>query len=195
MPSARPASGLGREQLVQCRRNNGVPDPVAGRSERKPMLHLATVKYDVVNCSGGAPCDHTTKLGPRQWNFPTLGFSTFGSATTYGRALVLGRPSGVLPRSAVQAPGERGRGHSCRYPPVGSRCSRRSPSCATGLSAAPTTALPRAVSARSAACPAATCTGPASSALDMTAMDVNNDGCVELPFVADPTTLTPQPEL
>ena len=44
---------------------------------------------------------------------------------------------------------------------------------------------------RSAACPAATCTGPASSDLDMTAMDVNNDGCVELPFVADPTTLRP----
>mgnify|MGYP003694181447 CR=1 FL=1 len=31
---------------------------------------------------------------------------------------------------------------------------------------------------------------PGQFRLDMTAMDVNNDGCVELPFVADPTTLT-----
>ena len=32
---------------------------------------------------------------------------------------------------------------------------------------------------------------PTSFSRHLTAMDVNNDGCVELPFVGDPTTLVP----
>src|SRR5262249_967200 len=58
----------------------------------KPMLDLATVIYDPVNCSGGATCDHTTKVGPRQWNVPTLAYSTFGRPSVYGSAVVLGKP-------------------------------------------------------------------------------------------------------
>jgi hypothetical protein len=157
----------------------------------KPMLHLANVKYDVVNCTGGAPCDNTSKLGPRQWNFPTLGFSTFGSATTYGTALVLGKsfkayfldrpykhqenvPGAFLPAPVGEKP---------MLAPITKVCDRASAGSDDGT-------------AQSGECSVGGLPGgdvyqPGQFRLDMTAMDVNNDGCVELPFVADPTTLTP----
>ena len=47
--------------------------------------------YDGVSCSGGETCDQTSKIGIRNSQFPTLGFSTFGSATTYGSARVFKR--------------------------------------------------------------------------------------------------------
>jgi hypothetical protein len=154
----------------------------------KPMLDLATVTYDAANCSGGAVCDHTTKLGPRQWNFPTLGFSTFGSATTYGTALVLRRPfkAYFLDRPYLHQenlagaflptrPGER---------PM----------------LAPPTIVCDKVGADDGTVQAGECTvgnvpagdvyRPGQFNLDMSSMDVNSDSCVELPFVGDPTTLT-----
>jgi hypothetical protein len=157
----------------------------------KPMLDMATVYYDAANCSGGATCDHTSKSGPRQWNFPTLGYSTFGSPSQYGRALVLARafkayfldrpymrqqaPVGTfLPLSAAGKP---------MLAPLTVVCDKSAKgvddgTAQTGECPGPAPGVPGGDVYR-----------PGQFSHQLSAMDVNNDGCVELPFVADPTTL------
>src|SRR5262249_6667759 len=56
-----------------------------------PTLDLLTVVYDGHSCNGAESCNQTTKTGIRQFQFPTLGFSTFGSGSTYGTARVYKR--------------------------------------------------------------------------------------------------------
>jgi hypothetical protein len=114
----------------------------------KPMLHLATTRASSGRGSGTSRRSGSAPLAAPP---PTEGRWSWGSPSRHTSSI--GRTS--TRRTC--------RGHSFRYPPVGGRCSRRSPSSATGRRAAPTTAVPRAVSARSAACPAVTCTSPASS--------------------------------
>jgi protocatechuate 3,4-dioxygenase beta subunit len=158
----------------------------------KPMLDLATVVYDAQNCAGGATCDHTSKLGVRQWQFPTMGFSTFGSATTYGAARVFAKsvkgyftdrpylhqenlPGTYLPLATT--------GGVPMLAPITLVCDRGSGGSDNGI-------------ANSGECTTAGTLGgdvfvPGAFNASVSAMDANNDGCVELPFVGDPTTLTP----
>ncbi|TMJ02757.1 MAG: carboxypeptidase regulatory-like domain-containing protein, partial [Bacillati bacterium ANGP1] len=49
-----------------------------------PILDLAIVKYDATNCYSGEACAHTSKVGVRNWTFPSLGFSAYGTSTAYG---------------------------------------------------------------------------------------------------------------
>jgi len=156
----------------------------------KPMLDLATVTYDAANCSGGAACDHTSKLGTRQWNFPTLGFSTFGSPTLYGTALVLAKPLKAYFNDRPYRHKEDFPGAFLPTPPGGKPmlapitivCDKSSQGADNGL-------------VQTGECTVSGTLGgdiyvPGAFDRDMTVMDVNNDGCVELPFVSDPTTLT-----
>jgi uncharacterized repeat protein (TIGR03803 family) len=165
----------------------------------KPMLDLATVTYDPVNCSGGAACDHTTKLGPRQWNFPTLGFSAFGTCNAfpcqYGKALVLGKAlkAYFLDRTYQQGavgspagsfeptPGPLG----AMLAPITTVCDRSTTGSDNG------TVQTGECSANGTLLGDVYTPGVFNLASNrMSAMDVNNDGCVELPFVADPLTLS-----
>jgi hypothetical protein len=154
----------------------------------KPMLDLATVTYDAVNCSGGAACDHTTKLGPRQWNFPTLGYSTFGSATTYGTALVLRRPfkAYFLDRPYLHQENLAGTFLPTR---PGERPMLAPPTIVCDKVGADDGTL-QAGECTIGNIPAGDVYRPGQFNLDTSSMDVNSDVCVELPFVGDPTTLT-----
>jgi hypothetical protein len=157
----------------------------------RPMLDLATVTYDTKNCSGGASCDHTTKLGPRQWNFPTLGFSSFGTSSAYGTALVLGR--------AVR-PYFTDRPYLHQTSPPGTFLTTSGP---LGPALAPITIVCDKISTGSdngtiqgteAACqvggfPGGDVYKPGLFNQDSSAMDINNDFCVELPFESNPLNL------
>jgi hypothetical protein len=157
----------------------------------EPMLDLATIVYDTVNCAGGALCDHTSKLGPRQWNFPTLGFSTFGTCCAYGNAVVLGRPLKAYfldrpylhqmdpPGTFLPTPG-----------PLGPMLAPITVVCDNALKGSDNGTVQTGECSVNGS-PGGDVFRPGQFALDGTAMDTNNDGCVELPFVADPTTLTP----
>ncbi|OGL28629.1 MAG: hypothetical protein A3G44_16850 [Candidatus Rokubacteria bacterium RIFCSPLOWO2_12_FULL_73_47] len=158
----------------------------------KPTLDLATVTYDAVNCAGGQTCDHSGKTGIRQWQFPTLGYSTFGSATTYGDARVFARAvkGYFTDRPYLHQENLTGKylpmattGGVPMLAPVTTVCDSGSGGSDNGV-------------ADSGECKDADgllggdvfVAGQFS--LSVSAMDVNNDDCVELPFVADPTTLT-----
>jgi hypothetical protein len=52
------------------------------RTAGAATLDLAVVAYDAVNCFGGEDCDNAANTGV-QWEYPTVGFSTFGTATRY----------------------------------------------------------------------------------------------------------------
>lgn len=154
-----------------------------------PTLDMATVLYDGVNCSGGEACDHTSKFGVRQWEFPTLGFSAFGTATAYSTDTRVFKRAveGYFrdkpyehrtndPARVVLAPD--GRPMLAPITLVGDSSSRGADN---GI-----------VDSREATV-AGQLAGDTYIAgsfnLQLSAMDVTNDGCVELPFVSDPTTL------
>jgi len=153
-----------------------------------PTLDMATITYDAANCSGGTACDHSGKTGVRQWQFPTLGFSTFGSSTTYGDARVFVR---ALKGYFVDRP----------YKHQENLAGTFIPASGGKPSLAPITIVcdNLAVGADNGLADSGECTvngalggdvfSPGVFTADSTAMDVNNDGCVELPFVPDPTTL------
>jgi hypothetical protein len=166
--------------------------PIASLADpTKPMLDLATVVYDAVNCSGGQTCDHTSKTGIRQWQFPTLGFSTYGSSTAYGAARVFAK---ALKGYFLDRPYLHQENLSGTYLPLATTggvpmlapitmvCDRGSGGSDNGI-------------ANSGECTAGSVLGgdvyaAGNFAASASAMDANNDGCVELPFVGDPTTLT-----
>jgi hypothetical protein len=169
-------------------------------SPSRPTLDMATLTYDAVNCATNSPCDHTGKAGIRQWQFPTLGFSTFGTGTTYGDARVFLR---AVKGYFVDRPYRHQEDPPGRFIPL-----QNSPHGRAML--APIISVCDNVSAGadngvvdSGEC-TTTVTDPDGTVItviggdvfvpgvfvaDMTAMDVNNDGCVELPFAPDPTTL------
>ena len=156
-----------------------------------PTLDMATVTLDAVNCAGGQPCDHAGKTGIRQWQFPTLGYSTFGSGTTFGdarvflrglRAYFTDRPyrhQENLAGTYLSAPP----GAKPMLAPVTIVCDSAGGGSDNGL-------------ADLGECMVGSTLGgdvfvPGVFNSDMSAMDVNNDNCVELPFATDPTLLTP----
>src|SRR5262249_51931001 len=61
--------------------------PPAPALPAPPTLDMMTVFYDAVSCSGGEACDTTSKFGIRQWQFSTLGFSSYGTPTAYGATI------------------------------------------------------------------------------------------------------------
>ena len=48
-----------------------------------PTLDMATIAYDGSNCGSAAGCS-TTKTGVRNWNFSPLGVSSYGTVAAYG---------------------------------------------------------------------------------------------------------------
>jgi protocatechuate 3,4-dioxygenase beta subunit len=158
----------------------------------KAALDMATVTYDAANCSGGQACDHSGKTGIRQWQFPTLGFSSFGTSSAYGDARVFVR---AMKAYFIDRP------YLHQENVLGTYLPKANSGGVPML--APITIVCDSVSAGSDNGVADTgeckdASGnlggdvfkPGVFNLDVTAMDVNNDGCVELPFVGDPTTLT-----
>ncbi|HEY2996014.1 MAG TPA: carboxypeptidase regulatory-like domain-containing protein [Methylomirabilota bacterium] len=160
----------------------GLPRASMGDPTRA-ILDMATITYDAVNCNGGEACDQTGKAGIRQWTFATLGVSSYGGLT-YGNPRVVKRAVESYffnhpyqhrindPTRIVLGPD--GRPMLAPITLVGDGndnglVDRREPTVNGDL--AGDTYL----------------TGVFN--LDLTAMDVNNDGCVELPNVADSTTL------
>ncbi len=170
------------------------------------ILDMATVVYDATNCYGGEICTppHTSKYGVRQWSFPTLGFSGFGAASTYGvstsvfkkpvdayfndkayqhrenktangvTAFVLA-PSPAPPRTPMLAPITIVGDSSNLGADNGLIDSKEA--LGTDGQLLGDTYIPGSF-------------GPTSTPpTALTVMDVNNDGCVELPFVADPSAI------
>jgi hypothetical protein len=160
-----------------------------------PTLDMATVTYDAFNCATNSPCDHTGKTGIRQWQFPTLGFSTFGTGTTYGDARVFARAvkGYFLDRPYRHKEDDTGRfipiansPHGLpMLSPITNVCDNLSAGADNGLadSGECTTVV------NNVAVPGGDVFAPGVFTADLTVMDVNNDGCVELPFAPDPTTL------
>lgn len=147
-------------------------------------LDLATVVYDGASCSGAEACDQTSKVGIRNFQNPTLGFSTFGGVNVYGAATVYKR--------SVEA--------YFRHRPYQHRTNdpARVVLGADGRPMlAPITLVGDAndngIADRKEATVGGELAGDtyvAGSAVQtLSAQDVNNDGCVELPFVPDPTTI------
>ena len=149
-------------------------------------LDLLTVFYDGVNCYGSQACDQTTKTGIRQFGFSTLGFSTFGSANAYGSARVFKRAVDSYFRHrpyqhrtndvARVVIGADGRPLLAPITLVSDKNDNGNKDTGELVDAAGQllgdTFIPGTVSQ------------------SLTAMDVNNDNCVELPFVPDPTKIT-----
>ena len=153
-------------------------------------LDMATVVYDGVNCNGGEACDHTAKVGVRQWEFPTLGFSAFGTSTAYStdsrvfkravEAYFRDKPYEHRtndPARVVVAPD--GRPMLAPITLVGDSSSRGADNGIVDSKEA-TVSNQLAGDAYIAG----------SFSLHLSAMDATNDGCVELPFVSDPTTIS-----
>jgi len=155
----------------------------------QPTLDLATVIYDAVNCRGTEACDSTSKFGVRQWGFSTLGYTTpIGTATTYGLTTVYKRAiEGYFSNRPYQ--------HRINDP-------------ARVVTAADGTAMLAPITRVGDSAPTGADNGladsgdavlngqlvgdtyiPGSFGQQLSAFDINNDGCVELPTQADPTTL------
>jgi hypothetical protein len=150
-----------------------------------PTLDLLTVVYDGKNCNGAEACDQTTKTGIRQFQFPTLGFSTFGSGNAYGIAQVFKRAIDTYFRHHPYQ-------HRTNDPTRVVIASDGRPMLA------PITLVAdkndnglrdpkEAVDATGQLLGDTYIGGTTNQTLS--AMDVNNDRCVELPFVPDPTTI------
>jgi hypothetical protein len=148
------------------------------------QLDLVTVDYDAINCAGGRQCSHTTKFGVRQWEFPTMGFSAFGGPIAYSTFTRVFKKAvdgyfqdkpyqhrESTPDSFVLAPDGR---------PLLAPITLVGDGNDNGLvdNGEQTTASGDLVGDTYI---------PGSFAQQLSAMNVANDSCVELPFVADPS--------
>lgn len=154
----------------------------------KATLDMATVTYDGVGCGSAAGCS-TSKIGVRQWEFSTLGFSAFGTATAYAANTKVFKKAvdayfGDKPYEhrtndpARVVLGSDGRPMLAPITLVGDSSSRGADN-----------GIVDAKEATVAGQLAGDTYIAGSVNLQLSVMDVTNDGCVELPFVADPTTL------
>jgi uncharacterized repeat protein (TIGR01451 family) len=155
----------------------------------QPTLDMATVVYDGVNCKGSEPCDTISKFGVRQWGNSTLGYTTpNGTATTYGLSTIYKRAIECYfncypyqhrindPTRVVIAPD--GTPMLAPITKVGDSASGGADNGAVNTGEA-------------------TINGqlagdtyiPGSFNQQLSALDVNSDRCIELPTVADPTTI------
>ena len=155
-------------------------------------LDMVNVTLDAANCSGGQTCDHTSKTGIRQWNFAILGYSTFGTGTTFGDARVFLR---ALKGYLLDRPYRHQENLAGKFLPLAD---------SGGVPRlAPITVVCDNIAAGSdnGSPQTGECTVGGELGGDvfvagqfgqqLSAMDVNTDGCPELPFVSDPTILQP----
>lgn len=163
------------------------------QDQTKATLDLAEIVYEAVLCQGGEVCEHTSKFGVRQWVTATLGYSApLGTASSYASRtsvykkaidsyfrdrpyqhrtndptrVVLG-PGGVPLLAPITKVGDNSKagadnGQAEAGEPLGN----------DNQLAGDTYVRDR-------------------FDLDLSVMDTNNDGCVELPLATDPTTLSP----
>jgi hypothetical protein len=155
----------------------------------QPTLDMATVIYDATACKGSEACNTTSKFGVRQWGYSTLGYTpAYGTATTYGTAFVFKR---AVESYFNNRPYQARTNDPARVvrAPDGTRM--LAPITIVGDSGSTGTDNGKVDSGE------ATINGelagdtyvPGSFAQQLSALDVNTDGCVELPTVADPTTI------
>jgi len=178
-------------------------------------LDMATIVYDAVLCNGGESCDHIGQTGIRNWRPGTLGFSVIGGPAAYGRTIVVFKKP--VDAYFLDRPYRRGgEGDIARFtsgtgkpmlmpititgdyrPPInGVRDTTSDNGIVDGgeVSVVVTTGLGQPVlglDGQPLLRPWGDYLDRNSFAADMTALDVNNDGCVELPPATDPTLLTP----
>jgi hypothetical protein len=149
----------------------------------RATLDLATIVYDGVNCSGAQNCDLTSKTGTRQWEFPTLGFSTFGSSSAYGEAFVFKR---AVDAYFANKPYEHRTNDPTRVVTAPDGRPMLAPITLVG------DANDNGVTDRREATVNGELAGDTyitgNFAKHLSALDANNDGCVELPLVPDPTS-------
>jgi hypothetical protein len=151
-----------------------------------PTLDLATVVYDGKNCNGGEACDQVSKIGVRNFSFPTLGFSTFGSSTTYGNTIrVFKRAVEAYFRSR---PYEHRTNDPARVVVAPDGRPMLAPITLVG------DANDNGLVDRREATVNGELAGdtyiPGTFSRQLSALDVNNDNCVELPLVTDPTKIS-----
>jgi uncharacterized repeat protein (TIGR01451 family) len=152
-------------------------------------LDMATIVYDGVGCKGTEACDTTSKLGVRNWVFNTLGYTTpIGTATTYGSLSVFKR---AVESYFNNRPYQHRTNDPARVLAAPDGTAMLAPVNIVGDSAVPGADNGRAD------------TGdvllngqlvgdtyiPGSFNQHLSSFDVNNDGCVEAPTVADPTSI------
>jgi hypothetical protein len=155
----------------------------------KPTLDLATVVYDAVGCKGTEACDTTSKFGVRQWGYNTLGYTTpIGTATTYGVTSIFKRAIESYfnnrpyqhrvndPARTVIAPDG-----TAMLAPI----TRVGDSGGTGADNGRVDTGDGTVNGEL----AGDTYVAGSFSQQLSAFDVNNDGCTEAPTAADPTTL------
>jgi len=158
-------------------------------SPTTPTLDMVTVIYDGVNCKGTEACDTISKFGVRQWGFTTLGYTTpYGTVSAYGVTTLYKRAINSYfnarpyqhrtndPTRVVSAPDGT---------PMLAPITLVGDSAGTGADNGLIDVGDATVNGQLAG--DAYISG--SFTQQLTAMDANNDGCVELPTVADPTTI------
>jgi Big-like domain-containing protein/beta-propeller repeat-containing protein len=157
-----------------------------------PILDMATIVYDGVNCAGFG-CS-TSKTGARNWTFSQLGFSSYGTATAYGS-------DSRVTKRAVDAYFS-DRPYQRRTAGLSACTASSTTPCfvvagdgramLTPLSLVGDLSNDSGVkdTAKEVVDASGQLLGDAyvagSFGLQLSAMDANNDGCVELPFVGDP---------
>ena len=201
-----PAFQIGRAfQNIGVRVHNVTPFFKAGATElprtsllnpAQATLDMVTVIYDASACKGTEACNTTSKLGIRQWLNSTLGYTpSYGTATTYGTSTVYKRAIESYfnnrpyqhrtndPSRVVTGPD--GRPMLAPITIVGD-CSPATSGCGTGTD--------NGVADTGEATVGGQLAGdtyiPGNFTQQLSAFDVNSDGCVELPTVADPTTIS-----
>lgn len=158
----------------------------------KRMLDMATVTFDTL-CKDGTTttCAHTFRVGPRNWAWPNpLAFSTFGSSTTYGIARVYAR---ALKAYFTDRPYKHQENLAGKYLPAGGGAPMLAPISIVcdKASGGPDDGKPQSGECLAGGVLGGDVYDPLSFNQQLSAVDVNNDGCVELPLMADPTKLTP----
>ena len=154
-----------------------------------PTLDLATVIYDGVSCKGTEACDTTSKFGVRQWGFNTLGYTTpYGTVSAYGVTTVYKRAVDSYfntrpyqhrindPARVVTAPDGT---------PMLAPITKVGDSSSTGADNGLVDSGDGTVSGQL----AGDVYVAGSFTQQLSALDANNDGCIEMPTVADPTTI------
>ncbi|MBI3636010.1 MAG: IPT/TIG domain-containing protein, partial [Candidatus Rokubacteria bacterium] len=178
--------------------STGQPQPDATLRSYKDgttaTLDTATVVYDAVSCNGAEACDFTTKTGVRNWTFPTLGFSTFGSATAYAPSI------SVYKRAVESYFTNRPYLHQTNDPTRVVNAPDGTPMLApiTQVGDTSGTGADNGVVDTGEATVNGVLAGDVytagvfkqlAGATGLSAMAVTNDGCVQLPFVSDPTSI------
>jgi uncharacterized repeat protein (TIGR01451 family) len=155
----------------------------------QPALDLLTVVYDGVNCKGTEACGTISKTGVRLWANATLGYTTpNGTATTYGAATIYKRAIECYfncrpyehrtndPARVVAAPDG-----TAMLAPIAVVSDSSATGRDNGRADTGETLINGALAGDTYI--------PGSFTQQLSALDVNNDGCVELPTQMDPTTV------